>query len=74
MFDSLKNRLGANLKVTQLSYMLHPGQIVAFCRALSADEQAAVMKGIESTPIVVVQPLTCCPRQSDRQRDPVARS
>jgi hypothetical protein len=49
MFDSLKNRVSANVKVTQLSYMMHPDQIVTFCRALPPDDRAAVMKGIEST-------------------------
>jgi hypothetical protein len=47
LLNALKNRVSTNLKVTQLSYMSHPSQIAAFCRALPPDEQAAVMKGIE---------------------------
>ena len=48
LLDSPKNRVSANFKLTQLSFMTHPAQIVAFCQGLAPDERAAVMKGIDS--------------------------
>ncbi len=48
LLDSVKNRLSANLKLTQISYMSHPAQIVAFCQGLAPDERTAIMNGIDS--------------------------
>jgi hypothetical protein len=48
LLDSLKDRFSANLKLTQLSFMTHPQQIVAFCEGLAPAERSAILKGIES--------------------------
>lgn len=48
LFDSLKDRLSANLKLTRLSFMTQPHDIIAFCQGLTPVERASIMKGIES--------------------------
>ena len=48
LLDSLKGRLSANLKLTRLSFMTQPHDIMAFCQNLSPAKRAAIVKGIES--------------------------
>lgn len=48
LFDSLKDRLAANLKLTRLSFMTQQHEIVAFCQGLTPDERAGIIKGIET--------------------------
>jgi hypothetical protein len=48
LIDALKDRFSANLKLTRLSFMSQPQQIVTFCRALTPAERTAILRGIES--------------------------
>jgi hypothetical protein len=48
LFDSLKNRVSANLKLTHLSFMTQQHEIVAFCQSLTQAERTVIIKGIES--------------------------
>lgn len=48
LLDSLKDRFSANLKLTRLSFMTHPQEIIAFCEALTPAERTAIVRGIES--------------------------
>jgi hypothetical protein len=48
LFDQMKQRLSANWKYTQLSFMTDPRQIVAFCEKLSPEERGQVKQAIES--------------------------
>jgi hypothetical protein len=45
----LMDRMKANCRVTQLSWMTFPQQIAAACQSWSPEERAAVLRGIEST-------------------------
>src|SRR5678816_2064106 len=46
-FDRVMDRVSSNVRLTQLSWMTQPDQIIAFCRGVSAAERAALIKGIE---------------------------
>jgi len=47
-FDSVKNRLAVNLKVTKLSFQTQPADIVRQCRELTPDERLAALNAIEA--------------------------
>jgi hypothetical protein len=48
LFDSVKNRLAVNLKVTKLSFQTKPAEIVRQCKELTPAERPVALKAIEA--------------------------
>jgi hypothetical protein len=48
LFDSVKNRLAVNLKVTKLSFQTVPADIIRQCNELTPAERPIVLKAIEA--------------------------
>jgi NADH pyrophosphatase NudC (nudix superfamily) len=48
VFDSMKNRIALNLKVTKMSFMTHPGSIVEYCQTFTPEERLLALKNIDA--------------------------
>jgi hypothetical protein len=48
LLNSFKERLSLNLKVTKLSFMTNPNDILQYCQAFTPGERSLALKNIES--------------------------
>jgi hypothetical protein len=47
LFDTLKEKVSTNLKLTRVSFMTQQHEIYTFCQSQTPAERAALIKGIE---------------------------
>jgi hypothetical protein len=48
LLDSFKNRIAVNLKITRMSFMTRPDEILQYCLGFTQEERQAALRNIES--------------------------